>query len=64
MANPEYHIRHALLFDRLAKVASDPDTADELLRLSAEHSAWARRGKSLAHGIIRPTRKAKRPKAA
>src|SRR6266545_2410357 len=46
MANPDYHRRQADMLTRLSKTARDPDTAAELLRLAAEHSAWARQGES------------------
>jgi len=47
MANPDYHRRQADMLTRLSKTARDPDTAAELLRLAAEHSAWAHQGESL-----------------
>jgi hypothetical protein len=48
MANPDYHRRQADTLAGLSKTARDPDTAAELLRLAAEHSAWARQGESLS----------------
>ena len=47
MASPEFHRRQAEIFTRLAKSSHDPHTRDELLRLAAEHSEWARRGDSV-----------------
>jgi hypothetical protein len=64
MANPEYHRRQAELFSRLAKVAKDPNTAAELERLAADHSAWAHRGESAGSRINKPTRKIKGGNAA
>jgi hypothetical protein len=40
----------------------DPDAAAELLRLAAEHSAWARRGESPLSRNSKP--KPKKPHAA
>jgi hypothetical protein len=54
MANPDYHRRQAELLTRLSKSMQDPDAAAELLRLAAEHSAWARRGENLVRGNSKP----------
>jgi hypothetical protein len=59
MASPEYHRRQAQLFSRLSKVASDPETAAELERLAAEHSAWARRGENMDNRNSKPPNKQK-----
>ena len=64
MANPEYHRRQAELFSRLAKVAKHPDTAAELERLAADHSAWAHRGESVGKRIVKPTPNTKGDNAA
>ena len=54
MASPHYHRRQAELLTRLSKSMRDPDAAAELLRLAAEHSAWARRGESLPSRNSKP----------
>jgi hypothetical protein len=64
MANPEYHRRQAELFSRLARVAKDPDTAAELERLAANHSAWANRGEHAGARTNKPPRKIKGGNAA
>jgi hypothetical protein len=64
MVSPEYHRRQAELFGRLAKVAKDPDTAAELERLAAEHSAWAHRGESAGSRVSKSTGTTKGDSAA
>jgi hypothetical protein len=63
MASSEYHRRQAELFARLAKVAKDPDTAAELERLAAEHSAWAH-GESAGSRVSKSTGTTKGDSAA
>jgi hypothetical protein len=54
MANPEYHRRQAQILTSLSASARDPEIATELLRLAAEHSAWARRGENLVYRDGKP----------